>query len=145
MFFLRTRMTREQKQTAKGTEHRTITFATWNVRTLVENAGGDRRICRSRARPGPDPQVPYTSGGPHYVDRKLDFLVKELRRLGVAIAGIQETKWFGNAVVLPTLLYGAETWTVKADSVRRMRGFHNRCIRSMLGVSRLQQWKERIT
>ena len=50
-----------------------------------------------------------------------------------------------NAVVLPTLLYGAETWTVKADSVRRMRGFHNRCIRSMLGVSRLQQWKERIT
>ena len=50
-----------------------------------------------------------------------------------------------NAVVLPTLLYGAETWTVKADSVRRMRGFHNRCMRSMLGVSRLQQWKERIT
>ena len=49
------------------------------------------------------------------------------------------------AVVLPTLLYGAETWTVKADSVRRMRGFHNSCIRSMLGVSRLQQWKERIT
>ena len=47
-----------------------------------------------------------------------------------------------NAVVLPTLLYWAETWTVKADSVR---GFHNRCIRSMLGVSRLQQWKERIT
>ena len=42
-----------------------------------------------------------------------------------------------NAVVLPTLLYGAEMWTVKADSVRRMRGFHNSCIRSMLGVSRL--------
>ena len=34
---------------------------------------------------------------------------------------------------------------MKAESVRRMRGFHNRCIRSMLGVSRLQQWKERIT
>ena len=49
-----------------------------------------------------------------------------------------------HAVVLPTLLYGAEAWRVKADSVRRMRGFHNRCIRSMLGVSRLQQWKERI-
>ena len=49
------------------------------------------------------------------------------------------------AVVLSTLMYGVETWTVKAISVRRMRGFHNRCIRSMLGVSRLQQWKERIT
>ena len=49
------------------------------------------------------------------------------------------------AAVLFTLLYGAETWTVKADSVRKLRGFHNRCIRCMLGVSRLQQWKERIT
>ena len=49
------------------------------------------------------------------------------------------------AAVLSTLLYGAETWTVKADSVRKLRGFHNRCIRCMLGVSRLQQWKERIT
>ena len=43
-------MTRRQKQKAKGSKHRTIAFATWNVRTLVENAGGDRRICRSRAR-----------------------------------------------------------------------------------------------
>ena len=49
------------------------------------------------------------------------------------------------AVVLSTLLYGAETWTVKAESVRRLSGFHNRCIRSMLGVSRMKQWKERIT
>ena len=47
-----------------------------------------------------------------------------------------------NAVVLPTLLYEAET--VKADSVKRMRDFYNCCIRSMLGVSRLQQWKEGI-
>ena len=29
------------------------------------------------------------------------------------------------AVVLSTLLYGAETWTVKANSVRRMKGFRN--------------------
>ena len=33
------------------------------------------------------------------------------------------------AVVLPTLLYGAETWTVKVNSIRRLRGFHNRCVR----------------
>ena len=49
------------------------------------------------------------------------------------------------AVVLSTLLYGAETWTVKAESVRRPRGFHNRCIWTIMGVSRLQQWKEKIT
>ena len=28
----------------------------------------------------------------------LDFLMKELRRLKVAVAGIQETKWFGQDV-----------------------------------------------
>ena len=49
-----------------------------------------------------------------------------------------------HVMVLSTLLYGAETWTVKADSLR-MRGFHNHYIRSMVGVSRLQQWKRRIT
>ena len=30
--------------------------------------------------------------------------------------------------VLPTLLYGEETWTVKADSVRKSRGFHNESV-----------------
>ena len=48
-------------------------------------------------------------------------------------------------VVLPTLLYGPETRTLKAKSVRRLRGFHNCCIRTIMWVSRLQQWKERIT
>ena len=28
-----------------------ISFATWNVRTLVENTGDDRRICRVRRNP----------------------------------------------------------------------------------------------
>ena len=30
------------------------------------------------------------------VDRKLDILVRELKRHGISIAGIQETKWFGS-------------------------------------------------
>ena len=29
--------------------------------------------------------------------------------------------------------------------VRRLNGFHNRCVRSILGVSRHRQWKERIS
>ena len=36
------------------------------------------------------------------------------------------------AAVLYILLYGAETWAIKAESLRRMHGFHNRCIRIML-------------
>ena len=32
------------------------------------------------------------------MDRKLDLIVKELKRLGIPVAGIQETKWFGRDV-----------------------------------------------
>ena len=32
------------------------------------------------------------------IRRKLDFLVKELRKFDVVVAGIQETKWFGQDV-----------------------------------------------
>ena len=49
------------------------------------------------------------------------------------------------AVVLSALLYGAETWTLKALQVRRLNSFHNRCVRTILGVTRYQQWKERTT
>ena len=49
------------------------------------------------------------------------------------------------AVVMSVLLYGAETWTIKANHVKRLRSFHNRCIRTILGVTRFQQWKDRIT
>ena len=47
------------------------------------------------------------------------------------------------AAVLSVLLYGAETWAVKANSLRHLSGFHNRCIRSIMGVTRLRQWRER--
>ena len=49
------------------------------------------------------------------------------------------------AVVLSVLLYGAETWSIKANHVKKLQSFHNRCIRMILGVTRYQQWKERIT
>lgn len=92
------RMTKGQAMNMKGNKHRacTIAFAMWNVRSLVENASSDRQICRSRTRPLP--QIPDASKGPHCVDRKLDILVKKLKRLCVAIAGIQETKWFGKDI-----------------------------------------------
>ena len=86
---------------------------------------GDRQICRSRSRPGPGPQVPDTTVGPHYVDRKLDFLVKELRRLGVAIAGIQETKLFGKDMWTMdgyTLLHSGRTLLDEPDPQVRNEG-----------------------
>ena len=48
-------------------------------------------------------------------------------------------------VVLSILLYGAETWTIKAPDLRQLTTFHNRCVRTIFGVSRYQQWRERIT
>ena len=49
------------------------------------------------------------------------------------------------AVVVSILLYGAETWTLKAPDARRLNFFHNRCVRTILGVSRFQQWQSHIT
>lgn len=40
------------------------------------------------------------------------------------------------------LLYGAETWT---QQVRRLNSFYNCCVRTMLDVTRYQQWKVRLT
>ena len=43
------------------------------------------------------------------------------------------------------LLYGADTWTLKAPDVRRLNSFHNLCVRTILGITRFQQWQSRIT
>ena len=64
-----------------------LAIATWNVRTLVESTG-DERICRKRA----------SGASTGNVDRKLDLVVRELKRYRVSITGIQESKWFGNDV-----------------------------------------------
>nr|VZI31435.1 unnamed protein product [Spirometra erinaceieuropaei] len=44
------------------------------------------------------------------------------------------------AVILPTLLYGAETWTVCAKQARRLNHFHLRCLRRILRLN----WQDRI-
>jgi len=50
-----------------------------------------------------------------------------------------------SAVVLSILLYGVETWTIRAPDLHRLTTFQNHCVCSILGVSRYQQWRERIT
>ena len=48
------------------------------------------------------------------------------------------------STVVATLLYGSETWAVKADQMRRLEVFHNCCVRGILGVSRHRQWRDHI-
>ena len=47
------------------------------------------RVCRKRE---------VLDGRSEVVDRKLDLLVAELKRYGVSVAGIQESRWFGRDV-----------------------------------------------
>ena len=50
-----------------------------------------------------------------------------------------------SAVVLSTLLYGCESWAVKATDTRRLSVFHNRCARFILDVSKSEQWNEHLS
>ena len=63
--------------------HRDISVGCWNMRTLVEAEG---RVETSVVR---------KSGRSVVVDRKAALMVHELKKYGVSIAGISETKWFG--------------------------------------------------
>ena len=45
------------------------------------------------------------------------------------------------AVVLPSLLYGSETWTTYRRHVRALEQFHQRCLRQIMGI----KWQDRAT
>ena len=82
---------KQSKKQKLRNSRRCLTVGTWDVHTLVESVG-DECICRKVNKPG-------NHRNDHgMVDRKLDLLARELKRYGVSIAGIQETKWFGNDV-----------------------------------------------
>ena len=78
-------MDNQSKKQKLRRSRRRLTVGTWNVRTLVESMG-DERICRKVNKPG------NHRNDHSMVDRKLDLVVRELKRYGISIAGIQETK-----------------------------------------------------
>ncbi|XP_065182209.1 uncharacterized protein LOC135812918 [Sycon ciliatum] len=49
------------------------------------------------------------------------------------------------ALVLIVLLYGSETWTLKAPLLRRLDTSHRQCVRTILSVTRDQQWQEHLS
>ena len=55
---------------------------------------------------------------------------------------LQETKVaVYKAVVLTSLLYGAETWTCYRHHIKKLDQFHLRCLRRLLGI----HWEDRVT
>ena len=67
-----------------------------NVKQKSKRNRNSLRICRKQimgvAKHG------NHSDKPGKIDRKIDLLMGELRKYGVSVAGIQETKWFGKDV-----------------------------------------------
>ena len=49
------------------------------------------------------------------------------------------------ACVLSVLLYGSECWTPLRKHLQKLNTFHQRCIRTTLGISNRQQWSQHIT
>ena len=49
------------------------------------------------------------------------------------------------ACVLSVLLYGSECWTPLKKQLKKLDSFHNRCIRTIMGISNKQQWEQHIT
>jgi len=49
--------------------------------------------------------------------------------------GMEANRGLYEGVVEPTVLYGAETWGVRAEERRRLTVFEMKCLRSMAGVS----------
>ena len=47
--------------------------------------------------------------------------------------------------MLEVLLHGAETWPTKRENSRKLEVFHNRCLRSILGISTSCPWTEHIS
>jgi transcription termination factor 2 len=46
-----------------------------------------------------------------------------------------------NAIVLPSLLYGCETWTLYRRHIKKLEQFHNRSLRSIMRI----RWQDHIT
>ena len=56
------------------------------------------------------------------------------------------TKWkVYQACVLTVLLYGSECWVLLCHQEPKLESFHHRCLRAILGISKNQQWEQRIT
>ena len=82
-----------------------------------------------------------------------DRIVKAARAFGVLRPAVFDSKdlttrvkrMVYKAAVWGTLLYGAESWATTQKEEYKLEAFHNRCLRSMAGISTFKQQEERIT
>ena len=109
---------------------RRLNAATWNVKTLVEDHG-DPKMARKR---------PSTILSDTVVDRKFEFLTAEWKRFNVAVAAIQETKWFGRDVSSSsglTILHSSRDLPQAEDE----SAHHNEGVGLVLNMEMANVWK----
>ena len=81
------------------------------------------------------------------VDEEVKYRVKEASKCMGGMKSVMSNRALGmsakrrlyEGVVVPTAVYGAETWNMKEADRRRLDVFEMRCLRSMVGVSRLDR------
>ncbi len=55
--------------------------------------------------------------------------------------GMKAERRLYEGVVIPTALYGAETWNVRESERNRLDVFETRCLGSMVGITRMDRVK----
>ena len=53
--------------------------------------------------------------------------------------GIKAKKCLYEGVIVPTALYGAEAWVMRSDERRKVNILEMKCLRSLVGVSRMDR------
>ena len=53
--------------------------------------------------------------------------------------GIKAKKCLSEGVILPTSLYGAETWGMRSAERKKVNVLEMKCLRSLVGVSRMDR------
>nr|VZI35762.1 unnamed protein product [Spirometra erinaceieuropaei] len=95
---------------------------------------------------------PYLGSTLSRITKIDDEVANRISKASQAFGRLQSTVWnrhglqlntkprMYKAVILPTLLYGAETWTVYTRQARRLNHFHLSCLRHILRLN----WQDRI-
>ena len=103
-------------------------FATWNVRSLLNESG-----------PVETALVGSSRSSKKFDDRRVDVAVNELKRLDIEVAGFQETRWFGTdtyRVGGAVVLASGRPLPRSGDAVRRGEG-----VAIVLRGRALQAWR----
>lgn len=88
-FFGYQKFAQRRRKLTDRSQTKVLQFATWNVRSLV-NAHGSVETSSVRSFSRGVSELATVQD-----DRKIDIVVGEFRRLGIEVAGLQESYWFG--------------------------------------------------